>query len=73
MRRPGAVPPWPPTNFGAPPDIVLHPGRQAEVIGIPLHLARVERQRGDEVGEVGRAHLEHEVGRWSSRPRIPSR
>jgi len=49
-------------GFAAEPDVVGHPGGQGEVIRVPLDLADVEGQRGDEVDEIAFRDLDEEVG-----------
>src|SRR4051812_33455154 len=48
-------------QFAAPPDIVLHPGRKQQVVGIALNLANMEGRRGNHIGHILFADLDHEV------------
>jgi hypothetical protein len=57
-------------ELAAAPHVVLHPGGQEQVIRVPLHLAYMERERGQHLRQVVRRGLDHEVGRRHRAPEL---
>jgi len=57
-------------EFRAAAHVVLQPRGQAQVIRVALHLAGVMRKRGQQIGDVMDAQLDHQIGREHLAPKF---
>src|SRR6516165_6160154 len=57
-------------QLGPATHIVHHPSRQTQVVGVPCDLADVQGKRSNQIGDIRRTRLDHQVGRIHGAPKF---